>query len=181
MPDRNFSFDFMGVSLTTPKRVRFQYMLEGVDRDQLRKAVVAGLQNQDGRSRGTIGTVFRVIPLKIQSVEQLGLQLFKLFPSPFLRALFLRQDKPRRWQLQSIEAIPARKALSSFCPASAARSASVMIPAVIGSEEEVGQFVQAYADAGVEHPVLMPMPWGEDRFGVTSATMRAAINGLAGR
>jgi pyruvate,orthophosphate dikinase len=43
------------------------------------------------------------------------------------------------------------------------------------------RFVQAYADAGVEHPVLMPMPWGEDRFGVTSATMRAAINGLAGR
>ena len=58
-----------------------------------------------------------------------------------------------------------------------------MIQAIdfIGSEEEVGQFVQAYADAGVEHPVLMPMPWGEDRFGVTSATMRAAINGLSGR
>jgi len=58
-----------------------------------------------------------------------------------------------------------------------------MIQAIdfIGSDEEVGQFVQAYADAGVEHPVLMPMPWGEDRFGVTSATMRAAINGLSGR
>ena len=58
-----------------------------------------------------------------------------------------------------------------------------MIQAIdfIGSEEEVGQFVQAYADAGVEHPVLMPMPWGEDRFGVTSATMRAAISGLSGR
>jgi probable F420-dependent oxidoreductase len=58
-----------------------------------------------------------------------------------------------------------------------------MIQAIdfIGSEEEVGRFVQAYADAGVEHPVLMPMPWGEDRFGVTSATMRAAINGLSDR
>ncbi len=33
--------------------------LEGVDRDLLREAVVAGLQNQDGRSRGTVGRVYQ--------------------------------------------------------------------------------------------------------------------------
>ena len=32
--------------------------LDGVDRDQLRKAVAAGLQNQDGRSRGNIGDIY---------------------------------------------------------------------------------------------------------------------------
>ncbi|MGK0474349.1 MAG: hypothetical protein ACJAR0_004851, partial [Candidatus Azotimanducaceae bacterium] len=33
--------------------------------------------------------------------------------------------------------------------------------------------------AGVEYPVLMPMPWGEDRAAVTKATMSAAINAVA--
>lgn len=33
--------------------------LEGVDRDLLREAVRAGLQNQDGRSRGTIGSIYQ--------------------------------------------------------------------------------------------------------------------------
>jgi len=32
--------------------------IEGVDRDLLRKAIAAGLQNQDGRSRGAIGGVY---------------------------------------------------------------------------------------------------------------------------
>lgn len=32
--------------------------IDGVDRDLLRKAVAAGLQNQDGRSRGAIGSVY---------------------------------------------------------------------------------------------------------------------------
>jgi hypothetical protein len=32
--------------------------LEGVDRDQLRKAVVAGLLNEDGRARGTLGNIY---------------------------------------------------------------------------------------------------------------------------
>ena len=45
----------------------------------------------------------------------------------------------------------------------------------IGSEPEVTRFVREYIDAGVEHPVLMPMPWGEDRRAVTENTMRAAI------
>ena len=34
---------------------------------------------------------------------------------------------------------------------------------------EVTQFVKSYIDAGVEHPILMPMPWGEDRMAVTQA------------
>ncbi|MBO6555572.1 MAG: LLM class flavin-dependent oxidoreductase [Pseudomonadales bacterium] len=55
-----------------------------------------------------------------------------------------------------------------------------MIQAInfIGSGTEVTSFVKNYIDAGVEHPVLMPMPWGEDRRAVTEATMRAAIAAL---
>jgi len=51
-----------------------------------------------------------------------------------------------------------------------------MIQAIdfIGSDSEVTDFVRAYVEAGVEHPVLMPMPWGEDRFAVTERTMVAA-------
>jgi len=55
-----------------------------------------------------------------------------------------------------------------------------MIQAIdfIGNESEVTTFVKGYVDAGVEHPVLMPLPWGEDRREVTDATMRAAINAI---
>ena len=45
----------------------------------------------------------------------------------------------------------------------------------IGSEAEITDFVKSYIDAGVEYPVLMPMPWGDDRRAVTDATMQAAI------
>ncbi|MCS5575557.1 MAG: LLM class flavin-dependent oxidoreductase [Pseudomonadales bacterium] len=45
----------------------------------------------------------------------------------------------------------------------------------IGSETEITDFVKSYIDAGVEYPVLMPMPWGDDRRAVTDATMQAAI------
>ena len=48
----------------------------------------------------------------------------------------------------------------------------------IGSKDEVTDFVRSYVDAGVEHPVLMPMPWGDDRRAVTEATMRAAIEAV---
>ncbi len=52
-----------------------------------------------------------------------------------------------------------------------------MIQAInfIGNKTEVTDFVKGYVDAGVEHPVLMPMPWGEDRRAVTQDTMEAAI------
>jgi hypothetical protein len=36
--------------------------LDGVDPDQLRQAVVAGLQNQDGRARGTISAIYQNLP-----------------------------------------------------------------------------------------------------------------------
>ena len=49
----------------------------------------------------------------------------------------------------------------------------------IGGEDEVTDFVRSYVDAGVEHPVLMPMPWGDDRRAVTEATMRAAIQAVS--
>ena len=55
-----------------------------------------------------------------------------------------------------------------------------MIQAIdfIGSETAVTDFVKTYIDAGVEHPILMPMPWGEDRRAVTDATMKAAIQAV---
>lgn len=43
--------------------------LEGVDRDALNKAVVAGLQNQDGRARGAIATIYR--QLSFEEIEPL--------------------------------------------------------------------------------------------------------------
>lgn len=51
-----------------------------------------------------------------------------------------------------------------------------MIQAIdfIGAADEVTDFTRGYIDAGVEHPILMPMPWGEDRLAVTKATMSAA-------
>ena len=50
-----------------------------------------------------------------------------------------------------------------------------MIQAInfIGSESEIIRFRQSYVEAGVEHPILMPMPWGEDRLDVTRRTMKA--------
>lgn len=45
---------------------------------------------------------------------------------------------------------------------------------VIGDAAHVHATVAAYASAGVDHPVLMPLPWGPDREAVVEATMRAA-------
>ena len=51
-----------------------------------------------------------------------------------------------------------------------------MIQAInfIGSRDEVAGFVSEYVDAGVEYPIIMPMPWGEDRKLVTTLTLEAA-------
>jgi alkanesulfonate monooxygenase SsuD/methylene tetrahydromethanopterin reductase-like flavin-dependent oxidoreductase (luciferase family) len=43
-----------------------------------------------------------------------------------------------------------------------------------GTPDEVGAFVRSYAEAGVDEPVLMPLPWGKDRMAITLDTMRAA-------
>ena len=50
-----------------------------------------------------------------------------------------------------------------------------MIQAIdfIGSPAEIAAFARAYVEAGVEHPVLMPLPWGEDRRAVTDETITA--------
>ena len=55
-----------------------------------------------------------------------------------------------------------------------------MIQAIdfIGDAGEVTDFVRSYVDAGVEHPVLMPLPWGDDRFAVTKATIVAAAKAV---
>lgn len=52
-----------------------------------------------------------------------------------------------------------------------------MIQAIdhIGDAASVTGFVKNYIEAGVDHPVLMPLPWGEDRRKVTDDTMNAAI------
>jgi hypothetical protein len=45
---------------------------------------------------------------------------------------------------------------------------------VLGDADHVHATVRAYADAGVEVPVVMPMPWGDDRLAVVRATLDAA-------
>ena len=45
---------------------------------------------------------------------------------------------------------------------------------VMGDADAVRDTVRAYVDGGVEVPVLMPLPWGQDRMAVTVATMEAA-------
>jgi len=55
-----------------------------------------------------------------------------------------------------------------------------MIQAIdfIGDPAEVTEFVRTYIEAGVEKPILMPMPWGDDRLDVTTQTMRAAAKAI---
>ena len=45
---------------------------------------------------------------------------------------------------------------------------------IMGDAGEVARAVQAYVDAGVEVPIIMPLPWGTDRMAVVRATMEAA-------
>lgn len=45
---------------------------------------------------------------------------------------------------------------------------------IVGDASTVRDAVRAYFDAGVDHAVLMPLPWGDDRLEVIHATMRAA-------
>ncbi len=51
-----------------------------------------------------------------------------------------------------------------------------MIQAInfVGSQDEVADFIRNYIAAGVEYPILMPMPWGADRRLVTQLTLEAA-------
>jgi probable F420-dependent oxidoreductase len=45
---------------------------------------------------------------------------------------------------------------------------------IIGDEQQVHDAVRAYVDAGVEVPIVMPLPWGPDRRAVVDRTVRAA-------
>lgn len=45
---------------------------------------------------------------------------------------------------------------------------------ICGDAAHVAGAVQAYRDAGVDHPVLMPLPWGADRMATIEATIEAA-------
>jgi len=46
---------------------------------------------------------------------------------------------------------------------------------IVGDADHVAAAVQAYRDAGVDDPVVMPLPWGPDRNAVIDATMAAAV------
>jgi probable F420-dependent oxidoreductase len=48
---------------------------------------------------------------------------------------------------------------------------------VMGDADAVHATMRAYADAGVDVPVLMPLPWGADRRASADATIRAAVGG----
>jgi probable F420-dependent oxidoreductase len=48
---------------------------------------------------------------------------------------------------------------------------------VMGDAATVAATMRAYTDAGVDAPVLMPLPWGADRRASAEATVRAAIAG----
>jgi probable F420-dependent oxidoreductase len=48
---------------------------------------------------------------------------------------------------------------------------------IMGDAATVRRAVEEYVAAGVQVPVLMPLPWGPDRTKVIEATMEAAING----
>lgn len=45
---------------------------------------------------------------------------------------------------------------------------------IVGDASHIRASVAAYAAAGVDRPVLMPLPWADDRLGVVRATMEAA-------
>jgi probable F420-dependent oxidoreductase len=47
---------------------------------------------------------------------------------------------------------------------------------IMGDPDRVRTSMQAYVEAGVDVPILMPLPWGPDRWHVIDETMRAAID-----
>ena len=46
---------------------------------------------------------------------------------------------------------------------------------IMGDEKHVQDAVQAYVDAGVDVPIVFPLPWGEDRAAVVEQTLSAAV------
>ncbi|MGB6220273.1 DUF6288 domain-containing protein [Haloferula sp.] len=54
--------------------------VEGVDRDKLREAVAAGLQNQDGRARGSVGEIYK--KLSYEEIEALLPAIYEAIVTP---------------------------------------------------------------------------------------------------
>ena len=77
---------------------------------------------------------------------------------------------------EEVEEIRARHADGDRAGALAAVS-DRMVDAidVMGDADTVAATMQAYVDAGVEVPVLMPLPWGADRRASADLTIRAAL------
>ncbi|HET9733243.1 MAG TPA: LLM class F420-dependent oxidoreductase [Acidimicrobiales bacterium] len=50
---------------------------------------------------------------------------------------------------------------------------------VMGDADTVTSTVRAYIDAGVQHPVIFPLPWGPDRMAVVQQTLEAAAAAVA--
>lgn len=46
---------------------------------------------------------------------------------------------------------------------------------IMGDEDAVHAAMQTYTEAGVDVPVLMPLPWGRDRRATAETTIRAAV------
>ena len=46
----------------------------------------------------------------------------------------------------------------------------------LGTADQVRDFARGYVDAGVDVPILMPLPWGPDRRRVVDDTMRAFVS-----
>jgi len=50
---------------------------------------------------------------------------------------------------------------------------------IMGDERRVRDATQAYVDAGVDIPIVFPLPWGEDRSAVVEKTLSAALPAAA--
>jgi hypothetical protein len=44
---------------------------------------------------------------------------------------------------------------------------------ICGDADHVAAATAAYVEAGVEHPVIMPLPWGPDRVTTIESTLAA--------
>jgi probable F420-dependent oxidoreductase len=49
---------------------------------------------------------------------------------------------------------------------------------VVGDTDEVAVTIRAYLEAGVDNAIVMPLPWGEDRWATLESTMEAAARPL---
>ena len=48
---------------------------------------------------------------------------------------------------------------------------------IVGDHAHIASTISAYRAAGVDHPIVMPLPWGADRNAVVEATLAAAAEG----